>query len=30
MILGLALVVLSLPRGRLGGFRYGAWDRLGV
>jgi nucleoside-diphosphate-sugar epimerase len=30
MILGLALVVLSLPRGRLGGFRYGAWDRFVV
>ena len=28
VILGLALVVLSLPRGRLGGFRYGAWDKL--
>jgi hypothetical protein len=27
VVLGLALVALSLPRGRLGGFSYGAWDR---
>ena len=27
VVLGLALAGLSLPRGRLGGFRYGAWDR---
>jgi nucleoside-diphosphate-sugar epimerase len=27
VILGLALAALSQPRGRLGGFRYGAWER---